>query len=55
MTIVFKTFHLCCSISLKRWEDDSRPLRVLTGPIDKITKWEKIKETCGVLFEVVGG
>jgi hypothetical protein len=38
----------------KRWEDDSRPLRVLTGSIDKIIKWEKIIETSVVLFEVVG-
>ncbi|KDR18403.1 spermatogenesis-associated protein 22-like [Zootermopsis nevadensis] len=37
----------------KRWEDDPRPSRVLTGPIDKIIKWEKMRETCGLLFEVV--
>jgi hypothetical protein len=38
----------------QRWDDDSRPLRVLTGSIDKIIKWEKIKESSAVLFEVIG-
>jgi hypothetical protein len=38
----------------QRWEDDSKPLRVLTGSIDKIIKWEKIKESSTVLFEVIG-
>ncbi|PNF41027.1 hypothetical protein B7P43_G08828 [Cryptotermes secundus] len=37
----------------KRWEDDSKPLRVLAGSIDKIIKWEKIKESSPVLFEVI--
>jgi hypothetical protein len=38
----------------QRWEDDSKPMRVLAGSIDKIIKWEKIKESSPVLFEVIG-
>jgi hypothetical protein len=38
----------------QRWERDSNPLRVLTGSIDKIIKWESIRESAPVHFEVIG-
>ncbi|GFG30287.1 hypothetical protein Cfor_04108 [Coptotermes formosanus] len=37
----------------KRRQDDSRPLRVLTGSTDKAIKWEKVKDISAVLFEVI--
>jgi hypothetical protein len=38
----------------QRWDQDSRPLKVLTGSIDKLIKWGHVKESSAVLFEVIG-
>ncbi|XP_069703718.1 uncharacterized protein [Periplaneta americana] len=38
---------------VKTWKDDSRAMKILTGSTDKISKWQNLRETSKILFEVI--